>query len=412
MSVPNTPSASLFRVNATFRWFWTARAVSLIGDGVAAIALVLFVADRNGPTGVALVLLAESLPRFFGPLAGTLADRISIRRLLVTCELIQAVVWAAVALWRPTLALLIVLVILAAAAATVFSTAGRIVLPRTVEDESLGRANAWMGTAFNLQTVAGPLLGGLLTQLIHARGAFAVNVLSFIAGAVLLTRLPALDSARGGDRPGFLTDLREGLVYARASRFVRAVSVLLLFGIFFGSLDNVALVFFARRDLHAAAGAFGVLAGAFGIAMIAVSLWLTRTAERYSPSAVMLVGWALTGVGLALTGLAPWLVAAVVCQLVAGFGNGLANIGEETLLQRSVPDELLGRVGGLLSSAAFLGSICAYGIGGLLVTTLHPRTVFVVAGGGLFVVTLLCTRGVRSAARPDAREPDPLGVET
>jgi MFS family permease len=387
------------RHDRVFAGFWTARAVSLLGDGVASTALVLLVGGRDGPGGVAVLLLATAVPRFFGPLAGALADRYESRRLLLAAEAAQAVLWTAAAVLLPGLSVLIPLVLAATACATVTVNAGRIIVVRALPEADLPKANAWLGLAFNLRILGGPLLGGLATELFGARVALAANVATFVVGAVVLARLPRFEPARRGaaGMAGLFADTRAGLAFARRDPLVRGVSLLLLGGVMFGSLDNVALVFLARDDLHASAFGYGALAAAFGAAMIAVSLWLTRGAGRFSAESLFLGGWVAAGAGLVLTGIAPLLGLAMAAQVVAGAGNGAASIGEEVLLQRGVPAAMLGRMGGLLSSAAFLGSVVAYAVGGLLVAVLSPRPVFVIAGTGLLLVTALCARNVRGA---------------
>jgi MFS family permease len=392
---------NLIRRHATFRRFWLARAVSLVGDGAAMIALVLLVSrgDHAG-TGVSLILLAESVPRFFGPLAGAVADRVGVRRLLIVAELVQAAVFAVIITARPGLTALVALVVVAASASTVFSAAGRTVVPRLVEEADLMPANAWLGTAFNLQAAVGPVLGGLLCAATSPRGALLLNAVSFLVSAALLTRIPALPGLASGGRggmKGLFADTGEGLKHVRGNRVARAIVLLLLLGVFFGSLDNLALVFLAEHALDTGEFGFGVLSASFGVAMVASSLWLVRAAEHRSPVWVFLFGWLFTGIGLLLTAAAPVLFAAVAMQAIAGLGNGVANVGEETLLQKAVPVEVLGRVGGTLSSAAFLGSTLGYLGGGFLSPDTHPRLAFVVAGAGIVVTLLVCAPGVLAA---------------
>lgn len=395
---------NLIRRHRLFRRFWLARAVSLIGDGAAMVALVLLVSrGEHAGTAVSLILLAESVPRFFGPLAGALADRMGVRRLLIAAELVQAVVFGVIVLARPGLAVLVPLVAVAAAASTVFSAAGRTVVPRLVDEADLMPANAWMGTAFNLQAALGPVLGGVFTAWGSAYGALAINAGTFLVSALLLTRIPALEPLRTGERRTLLGDTVEGLKFVRHHRVARAIVLLLLLGLFFGSLDNLALVFLAEHTLQTGETGFGLLSASFGVAMVAASLWLVRAAESRSPVWVLLAGWFFTGLGLLLTAAAPVLFAAIAMQLIAGLGNGVANVGEETLLQKSVPGEVLGRVGGTLSSAAFFGSTAGYLAGSLLNPDGNPRLVFVIAGCGIFLALALCGPALlssRSAAGP------------
>jgi MFS family permease len=69
-------------------------------------------------------------------------------------------------------------------------------------------------------------------------------------------------------------------------------------------------------------------------------------------------------------------------------GNGAGNVGGDTLIQRTVPAAMRGRVFGLTSTAAFLGSGLAYAIGGVLVDLMSPRAVFVAASAGVLAASV------------------------
>ena len=91
---------------------------------------------------------------------------------------------------------------------------------------------------------------------------------------------------------------------------------------------------------------------------------------------------------------------AVAAQAVSGVGNGADNVASDTLIQRSVPRAMLGRVFGLTSTAAFVGGGLAYAAGGPLLDATSARTVFFIGAAGTFAVVLLATRLLpRSALR-------------
>ena len=88
---------SLLRRHAAFRRFWLSRAISHVGDGIALVALVLHVQETSGSgTAVAGLLLAVALPSLLGPVAGSIADRVDRRRMMIVCELGQGVVYLAI----------------------------------------------------------------------------------------------------------------------------------------------------------------------------------------------------------------------------------------------------------------------------------------------------------------------------
>jgi MFS family permease len=88
---------------------------------------------------------------------------------------------------------------------------------------------------------------------------------------------------------------------------------------------------------------------------------------------------------------------------VGGFGNGLENIAADTLIQQAIPREMLGRVFGLTTTAAFGGSTLAYAAGGPLLDLVSPRAVFLIAGAEILAVTAYLRLAVRQAASPEVR---------
>lgn len=206
----------LLRHNRRFRIFWSARAISFVGDGIATIALLLYVKQRDD-TGLAVagLLLASGVPRLLGPLAGTVVDRLRVPiPLMVSCDLGQAAIYLVVAGLRPPLPLLFALVIGASVLATLFRPAGSGLVPRLVATDQLLQANSWVGLALNLQVVCGPPLGAFAFQLFGIRGALVINAVTFLVSAALLSRLGRLPS----DHPTCENFRRPSLPPSRHSR--------------------------------------------------------------------------------------------------------------------------------------------------------------------------------------------------
>src|SRR5829696_5422236 len=210
MSVATSPN--LLRTSLDFRRLWLARTISNLGDGVAFVALVLLVHQRQ-ETGVAVgsLLLVQALPRFLGPIAGAVADRVEQRALMIGCDLGNAAIFLAIVGLSPSFPVLLVLVAASSCLETVFAPAGRSALPAIVSRDDLLQANAWLGTAFNLQLALGPVIGGALVAGLGTNGALAVNSGSFLFSALILggCRLSVPWSRknlrRGSSRPAFGT---------------------------------------------------------------------------------------------------------------------------------------------------------------------------------------------------------------
>jgi MFS family permease len=369
----------LLRSAPAFRYLWLSRSISATGTGVSRVALVLLVAP-SGTGLVSLVLLATALPQLAGPLAGAVADRVDQRRLLAGCEAGQGVIYAIIAATRPSAPALLPMVVAAGLLSALMSPAGKSSVPRLVPADRLGRANALLGLALNLQIVAGPAIGGVLVGLVGPPAAFAVNAASFFISALLLARLGPLPQA--ADQAGVLTQTWAGLRYAAHSPVLRALVLGVFAFVTFAAMDNVALVFLVTRGLHGSAGDYGATTASFGIGMIAASLALAARSDRRPATHWLMGGVSLGGVATAATGLAPSMALAAVAQAAAGAGNTADLVGTDTLVQQSVPAPLLGRAFGAVYTAAQLASAIAYAAAGPLVALAGPRGAFLVAGTG------------------------------
>lgn len=399
---------ALLRRRAGFRNLWLALTLSYAGTGSALTALLLY-AQRSQGTGIAVaaILLALMLPRLLGPVAGAIADRTDLRRLMIGCDAGQTALYAAIAL-LPPFGVIVALTAFATLLTAAYGPARTALLPNLVERDELLSANSLIGTAFNMQVAVGPLLGGLLFAAGGASLALWVNAGTFAMSALLTSRVPRTPRPEADpDRTpaGVLTETREGFRYAMSHPVVRVVVLTLLFGLIFLTMDNVALVFLVRSTLDGGAVAFGIAFAAFGVGMIAGALALLGH-RRFSPLTLYLAGLVMTGLGTLLTGLSPAIAFVIPFQALAGAGNGIDNVANETLLQQRVPRSMLGRVFGLTGTAANAGGGLAALLGGVLLDVTSPRAVLVIGGAGGLVVAAVA---IAAVARNGERDTSPSG---
>jgi MFS family permease len=394
----------LLEANRPFRLLWSARAVSFLGDSLGLVALMLHVADTTGQAlAVAALLLAgDFAPALLGPLAGTVADRLDRRRVLVGCELLQGALVAATALWLPSLPALLALVGLRAVAGQVFQPASRAAVPALVPGPDLERANAAVGVAANGGETLGPLVAAVALPVLDVRGVLLVDAATFLVSAVLLGFLPAMPGAvpGRGRQASFLADAGGGLRYLWAEPTVRAVTVGYVAIVACNGIDDVALVFLATDTLDGGAGAVGLLLAAVGIGLLAGYALLSRARARarLPMTALLLAGFAVSSAGNLLTGLAWAVAAAFAVQAVRGLGIAALDVAATTLVQRIVPPRLLGRAFGTLYGGIGVAAALAYVLGGLLLDRTNPRVAFVSAGAAGLLATAATALALRRAA--------------
>lgn len=389
---------ALLRTNRSFRLLWTARTVSFLGDSLSLVALMLYVANETGQAlAVALLLLVgDFAPALLGPLTGALSDRFDLRRVMVGSELIQGALLLVIALWLPSLGLLLVLVAARAIAGQVFQPASRAVVPALVRDRELPGANAAIGFGTNSGETLGPLVAAALLPLVGIRGVLLVDAISFVLSAALLAFLPA--TSRKAEATGSLfAETKAGLRYIMTTPVLRAIGLGFFVVVACNGIDDVAAVFLVRDTLHGADSSVGLLLAAVGIGLIAGYALLARRAGTLSMPVLLVAGFAVSSAGNLLTGLAWAVAAAFVVQATRGLGLAAMDVASNTLIQRTVPAEFLGRVFGSLYGAIGIAAALSYLGGGVLLDLTNARVAFITAGIGGLLATVATALALRRA---------------
>ena len=167
-------------------------ALSAAGDMLLVVVLALRVHDLTG-SGFAVSALfgALMLPVvLLAPFAGRLVDRVETRRVLLASRWPRPS-WRAGLVLAGGLAPILVLTALLGAGAAIAGPAEAALVPATIDEDRLAKANGWVETARYAGFTAGPLLAGLLTALGGTGLGLAANAASFAAVALAATLLHA-----------------------------------------------------------------------------------------------------------------------------------------------------------------------------------------------------------------------------
>jgi MFS family permease len=360
------------RFGRSFRWLLVATVVNNAGDGVAISAGPLLVASQTrDPFLVSLALLSENLPvLLFGVIGGVAADRFDRRAMVVAVNLGRAVVLAVLVATMlagsVNIAVVLVVLFILGTAETFADSASSTLVPSLVAREDLGIANARMqGALLLLNQLLGPPIGAFLFAAGMALP-FVTNAVAFALGAVLISRV-VIDARREvGASSGWRSDMAVGLRWLIAHPPMRTLALTILtFNVTFGAAWGV-LVLYAGERLGMNEVGFGLLTTALAIGGIGGTVsygWLER---RFSLADIMRVGLLIetfTHLVLALTTLP---AVALLTMVVFGAHAFVWGTTSTVVRQRAVPNELLGRVGGVYRVAIVGGTVIGTPIGGLL----------------------------------------------
>ncbi|WP_035844823.1 MFS transporter [Kitasatospora azatica] len=395
-----------------YRLLFGGQLLSGFGDWIDFVALVSLVAYQwhQGAAGLAAVSAAAAAPWIvLAPLAGVWADRLPQKRTLIGCDLLRAALVLCYPL-APNLLVLLVLAVAKVSVSTLFAPAQQSTLTLVVPRDSLLAANSLSGFATQLCKVAGPAVGGALLVVTSPGGAFVVDAASFLASALVLSRLrlPAREPATRASRKGrFGRELREGITFVLGNRLllvaVGSLSATVFLVLAFDTLSPLVLV-----QLGLPHGMYGPAIAAVAVGAVAGTAVMGQWGQRWNAFTVLALSQAATGLLIALVGAA----AVTGFRAAAGFwapvavGIGLCSTGILVvflyLVQRATPQELMGRVSTVVNVVPMVLQLSAPVVGAALAVWVGLGWVLAGAGLGLAVLgVLFLWRPPAGAATPD-----------
>lgn len=409
--MPRPFSSPLWR-NGAFVRVWSAATISIFGSLITRMALpfVAILALGAGPFEIAVLRSLDVLAALvFGLAAGAWVDRLRRRPVLVWADVGRALllgsVPAAFALGVLTLAQLFAVTLLTAVLTTFFDAADNAYLPSIVRKDELVDANSALTASGSAAEFTAFGLSGFLIQVLTAPMAILFDAASFVASALLLGSIRAVEVAPPpvADRRRIVAEIRDGLTLVRRDPVLRALALSemtqgMLWGVF-----GATYLLFAFEVLQLGPAAIGLITAAGGLGSLIGALAVGRAARRWGIGLTAVGGLLLATLGNAFVPLAPAgapLIAAgflVAQQLVGDGGVTIYAITEQTVRQATVDNRLLGRTTSTMRFAAGAAQLVATLGAGLLAEVVGLRAVAAIAPlGGLAGALVIWFSPVRS----------------
>jgi len=346
----------LLRRNGSFRWFWTAQTVSLVGDQISLLALPLtaVLVLHAGAAEMGYLTAANLVPNLlFSVHAGAWADRRGgWRRLMIGTDLGRAALLASIpiayALDMLTIEQMYIVAFGTGTLSVLFWVSYNALFARLLDRDDYVAGSALLNGSRAVSYVAGPSIAGLLVQALSAPVTVAADVLSFLGSAICMRRIDAPEP--GGD-PQEHGAVAAGLRFLRGNPVMRAglaaTATINLFNFMFFAL----FVLFATRELHVSPGTLGLVLGAGAVGSVLGSVVTAPVQRRLGVGPAYMVGCVLFPAPLVLVPLARgphWLVLAMLfaSEFWSGVGVMLLDICSGAITAALVPDRLRSRVAG------------------------------------------------------------------
>ena len=325
------------------------------------IALAVYAYDQGGPAAVGLVGVIRVLPAFIAaPFAGVLGDRYRRELLLVILSFVRAGFMAATAIVLFAGGSNWLVYALSGGVALMASTVRPMqsaLLPQLAKTpEELTAANLVLTTVESSGIFLGPALGGILLAATNTETVFAAAAAAFVVASALLVGLKVEAAPEREVEGNFMREFFGGFGAIASDR--KLTLIVTLYGIqtFVAGSLNVLIVVAALELLDLGQAGVGFLNSAVGIGGLLGAVAAFALVGRQRLASDFAFGLLLWGIPIALIGIFPQPPFALILLAIVGVGNTVVDVAALTLLQRTVPDEVLTRVFGVIQSV-FIGTV-------------------------------------------------------
>ena len=344
-----------------FRLFAIAFFLSAIGTQVEIAAVGWEIYKRShssldlGWLGLVLAIpmLILSLP------AGHLADFYSRKRLFLFMQVSTTIcaIGLMIVSWRfsgtaHSIGVMYGLLAFGAIGATLGRPGREALMAQLVPNETYPNAVTWNATSFELSSMTGPALGGMIVWLASPAVAYAVAAVAFVISFVLILFLPDSIAERRGNTAGF-SDLVAGIRFVFRTKLLLAALTLDLFAVLFGGATFL-LPLFAADILHVGAFGFGCLRAAPSIGAVSMALAQAHLPPFKRAGRTLLI--AVTGFGMAtiVFGLSKSYTLSFCMLILTGMTDNISVVIRHSLAPLLTPDRMRGRV--MAVNQIFVGS--------------------------------------------------------
>lgn len=368
--------------------------ISMMGDMIYEIALGFWVLAFTGSPALMGTLMATSLLPgvILSPFAGVVVDRSNRKGLMILMDLIRGITIIIVAiaailgllqLWMVFLAGIILGI-----GGAFFGPAVMSVLPQMVPRDKLTNVNSLFGVSNTGADILGNSLGGILYVLIGAPLMFLLNGISFILSGISISfaKIPKNRESKITTE-NFISDLKESTQFVWKLKGL--LYILLIFSIF-SFLVHIAVVlliplFQFTPGLGAAKYGIAVACFTAGVFMGMVVL-STVNVHPSKKATLMLISLTISNLCLILFALTTQFYLMALLLLIAGLSQSVVNVFILSSIQSVVPDQMMGKVMGLVGTLTLALTPLAMVTGGLLAEIFPIRTIFLVCFVGSFLV--------------------------
>lgn len=389
---------SLVKDNPGFRKLWVGYGFAVMADLMGFITLELYTYNITGSaTVMATLAIARLVPMVIAsPLAGLVADRFDRRRVLAAAYVGELCVFSTWIFWHDITAIYVLSFIEAAIYCFIQpSLAGTVA--GLVEKDILLDANAFITTTWNLALVIGPALGGMVYAVVGIVPVFTLSAAFYVISiwGVLRVPAPSYNVVVEENKPHGIGDLVKGISYTFQNMPILTIVTTLSIGAMGSSAIHILEVIYVKEVLHGGDSGFGLLISVAGLGGLAGALMVRYFSKKVPVPLLYGLSQLTAGLLYLIYGNVQIYAVALVVVFIQMGAFIFTQVLSDTMLQREVRSDVLGRVYGVVGLGRNVGVLISASALTILVNVIGLIPVFNLAGLVIVVAAAFALNGLR-----------------
>lgn len=355
-----------------FMTIWVGELISNIGSGMTAFALCIYVYQfTESVTWVSIITLLAYLPTILlNPVGGILADRFDRRLMMICGELFSAIgllyIFISIEMGHIGIVPIVIGVTINSIFISVLDPSYKATVTDLLTEEEYARASGLVQMASNARYLISPAIAGVIL------GFSDIRIILIIDICTIFVTILAVSSVRRNiqkvksrqDKFNFIYEFKEGMQYIVKNRGVANLVLLMAFMCFFIGIIQTLMIPLILPIGSVKTVGFMESVSALGMLVGSVVISILGIKKNYSKIlSVSLVG---CGFFMALMGTSTYIAFILIASILFFATLPFINTCADVLIRVSIPNEVQGRVWGLISLLTQIGYVMAYASCGVL----------------------------------------------
>ena len=354
-----------------FYKLWLGELISNIGSGMTAFALSVYIYEKTGSVSyVSLITLLSFMPSIvLSPIGGLLADRYDRRLLMIIGDLFSGlgliyILWNIQA-GEKSIVPIFVGITFSSIFTSLLEPSYRATLTDILEEENYAKASGLIQVAGSAKYLISPVIAGMILSVADIRVILLLDILTFITTCLMIFLVrKSMNSETQNYKKDSFKELLEGLFIIKENRGVYSLVIIMFFVCFFMGFIQILIrpMILALSSVKIA----GMMESLCAAGLLIGSLWIGIAGIKKNYSKILAVACFFCGIFMSMTGVNENLNIIGISTFLFFSTLPFMNSCADVLVRVSIPNELQGRVWGLISLITQMGTVVAYIISGIM----------------------------------------------